>query len=61
MGGLHAGAIAAARKLTDDQAVVSVTAIGVLGKPSDLTPELREREIAPRSRKPLAELLLTSD
>ncbi|TFD58152.1 nitroreductase [Cryobacterium suzukii] len=61
MGGFDAAAIAAAFNLTDDQAVVSVTAIGVLGKPSDLTPELREREIAPRTRKPLAELLLAND
>ena len=61
MGGFDAAAIAEAFNLNDDQAVVTVTALGVLGQPEDLTPELQEREIAPRIRKPLAELLLAND
>ncbi|SEO15388.1 nitroreductase family protein [Cryobacterium luteum] len=61
MGGFDGAAIAAAFNLTDDQAVVTVTALGVLGNAEDLTPELREREIAPRTRLPLAELLLEND
>ncbi|MBG6212708.1 MAG: nitroreductase family protein [Cryobacterium sp.] len=61
MGGFDGPAIAAAFNLTEDQAVVTVTALGVLGKLDDLTPELREREVAPRTRKPLTELLLVND
>lgn len=61
MGGFDGAAIAEAFTLTDDQAVVTVTALGVLGDPDALTPELREREVAPRSRKPLTELLLAND
>ena len=61
MGGFDGAAIATAFDLNDDQAVVTVTALGVIGKAADLTPELREREIAPRTRKPLAELLLAND
>lgn len=61
LGGFDGAAIAAAFGLADDQTVVTVTALGVLGELDDLTPELREREIAPRVRKPLAELLLVND
>jgi nitroreductase len=61
MGGFDGTAIAEAFNLTEDQAVVTVTALGVLGKPDDLTPELREREIAPRTRLPLQDLLLTNE
>ncbi|MFO7689911.1 MAG: nitroreductase family protein [Cryobacterium sp.] len=61
LGGFDGAAIAAAFGLDADQSVVSVTALGVLGDLDDLTPELREREIAPRVRKPLTELLLAND
>jgi nitroreductase len=61
MGGFDGAAITEAFNLTEDQAVVTVTALGVLGDPDALSPELREREIAPRSRKPLSELLLSND
>ncbi|WP_370327604.1 nitroreductase family protein [Cryobacterium sp. TMT1-62] len=37
------------------------TALGVLGDVSLLSPELLERESAPRTRKPLVELLLVND
>ncbi|TFD47849.1 nitroreductase [Cryobacterium frigoriphilum] len=61
LGGFDGAAIAAAFGLAADQTVVTVTALGVLGELDDLTPELREREIAPRVRKPLDELLLVND
>lgn len=61
MGGFDGDALAAAFNLTDDQAVVTVTTLGVLGNADDLTPELREREVAPRTRKSLTELLLVND
>jgi hypothetical protein len=61
MGGFDGAAIAAAFGLAADQSVVSITALGVLGKLDDLTPELRAREIAPRVRKPLEDLLLVND
>ncbi|WP_105036249.1 nitroreductase family protein [Cryobacterium aureum] len=61
MGGFDGAAIAAAFDLTPEQDVVTVTALGVLGDASSLTPELREREVAPRSRLPLADLLLAND
>lgn len=61
LGGFDGAAIAAAFGLAADQSVVSITVLGVLGRLDDLTPELREREIAPRVRKPLTELLLVND
>ena len=61
MGGFDGAAIAAAFGLTPEQDVVTVTALGVLGDAAALTPELHEREIAPRTRLPLSELLLTND
>lgn len=61
LGGFDAAAIAAAFNLTADQAVVSVTVLGVLGDADALSPELYARESAPRTRKPLTELLLVND
>ena len=61
MGGFDGAAIAAAFNLTAEQDVVTVTALGVLGDAASLTPELREREVAPRTRLPLADLLLAND
>lgn len=61
LGGFDGAALSQAFGLTDNQAIVSITALGVLGDPSVLSPELLEREIAPRTRKPLAELLLVND
>ncbi|MDJ0377340.1 nitroreductase family protein [Cryobacterium sp. PH31-L1] len=61
MGGFDGAAIAAAFNLTPEQDVVTVTALGVLGDAATLAPELHEREIAPRTRKPLTELLLADD
>jgi nitroreductase len=54
----------AARKafgLTDHQALGAVIAIGYQDDPSNITNEqIREREIAPRTRKPLSEIALTA-
>ena len=61
MGGFDGAAIAAAFDLTPEQDVVTVTALGVLGNADDLTAELREREVAPRTRLSLSELLLSND
>jgi nitroreductase len=61
MGGYDAAALVAAFGLNDNQAIVSITAIGVLGDVDTLSAELLERESAPRTRKPLAELLLVND
>jgi nitroreductase len=61
MGGFDGAAIAATFDLTPEQDVVTVTALGVLGNADDLTAELREREVAPRTRLPLSELLLSND
>ncbi|RNE67255.1 nitroreductase family protein [Cryobacterium tepidiphilum] len=58
MGGFDPAALGAAFDLSDDQAVVTVTALGMLGDPELLPEELRKRESAPRTRKPLSELLL---
>ena len=61
LGGFDAPALAEAFGLSEHQAVVSVTVLGVLGDADALSPELLERERAPRIRKPLTELLLVND
>lgn len=61
MGGYDSAAIAAAFGLADTQAIVSITAVGVLAAVDTLSPELLERESAPRTRKPLIDLLLIND
>ena len=61
MGGYDSAAIYAAFGLADTQAIVSITAVGVLAAVDTLSPELLERESAPRTRKPLADLLLIND
>lgn len=58
MGGVDPARLAEAFGLRDDQAVVSVTALGKLADADTLPAELLERESAPRTRKPLDELLL---
>ena len=57
MGGFDAAALHAAFDLSDDLEVVSITTIGVLGDIDALPDVLREREVAPRQRKPLEELV----
>lgn len=61
MGGIENEQLSAAFGLTDDQAVVTVTALGVLADVSTLSPKFLERESLPRTRKPLTELLLAND
>ncbi|MDH6235327.1 nitroreductase family protein [Cryobacterium sp. CG_9.6] len=61
LGGFEGQALAEAFNLAANQVIVTITTLGVLGDASTLTPELLEREIAPRTRKPLTELLLVND
>jgi len=58
MGGFDPARLAGAFGLRDDQAIVTITALGRLGDADSLPAELLERELAPRTRKPLAELIL---
>lgn len=61
MGGFDRDAIGAAFGFGDDLAAVTVMAVGALGD-IDAAPEaLRERELAPRTRRPIAESLLLDD
>ncbi|MBM7832611.1 nitroreductase [Agromyces cerinus] len=61
MGGFDAAALHAAFDLADNLEVVSITTIGVLGDVDALPEGLRERESAPRLRKPLSELVLVGE
>ena len=61
MGGFDGARIAQAFGLGEHLEVVSITAIGVLGDVNDLPEALRERESAPRLRKPLSELVLVGE
>lgn len=58
MGGFEADGIRDAFGLGEELEPVSVAAIGVLGSPDALPDPLREREVAPRTRLPLDDLLL---
>lgn len=58
MGGFDRAALAEAFSFGDDLAAVTVMAVGALGD-IDAAPEaLRERELAPRTRRPIAESLI---
>lgn len=57
MGGFDAAALQEAFALPDTQEVVSITTLGALGDVDQLNEVLREREIAPRHRKELAEFV----
>jgi nitroreductase len=61
MGGFDASALRAAFDIDDRFEAVSVAAIGVLAAPEALPELLREREVAPRERKPLSELVLINE
>lgn len=61
MGGFDARRLHAAFGLAGNLEVVSITAIGVLGDVDALPDPLREREAAPRLRKPLEELVLAGE
>jgi nitroreductase len=60
MGGFDAAKLHDAFGLDASLEVVSITAIGVLGDVDTLPDPLREREVAPRLRKPLEELVLVA-
>ncbi|WP_166996848.1 nitroreductase family protein [Paramicrobacterium fandaimingii] len=61
MGGFDPEGMHAAFTLADHQRVVSVTALGILATPDALPDEkLRAREIAPRERKSLDEIVLVN-
>ena len=61
MGGFDAARIHDVFGLDASLEVVSITAIGVLGDVDTLPDPLREREVAPRLRKPLEELELVGE
>ena len=60
MGGFDAARLASEFGLRDGLEVVSITAVGKVGDASALPEPLREREVAPRSRKPLDELVIAA-
>lgn len=60
MGGFDAARLAEAFGLRDGLEVVSITAVGKVGDASALPEPLREREVAPRSRKPLDQLVIAA-
>ncbi|MET4637461.1 nitroreductase family protein [Mycetocola sp. 2940] len=61
MGGIEIDGLRAAFALDPALEPMSVTALGVLGAPEALASDvLREREVAPRRRRPLDELVLVS-
>ncbi|MCM3657474.1 nitroreductase family protein [Agromyces mediolanus] len=61
MGGFDAQAIHDAFGLDERHEVVSITTIGALGDVDRLSDVLREREIAPRQRKPLADFVTVGE
>ena len=61
MAGFDHAAAVSAFNLADDYAIGAVIAIGYQDEPDALAHEkMREREIAPRQRKPLSEIALTA-
>jgi nitroreductase len=60
MAGFDAERARASFAIPEDYEIGCVTAIGYLGDPGTLPDTLREREEAPRSRKPLEELVFSS-
>ncbi|GAB3559268.1 nitroreductase family protein [Spelaeicoccus albus] len=61
MGGFDAEAIRTAFDLPDRFCAVSVTAVGTIGDPAALPEPYRERESAPRTRRPLSDVVSTGD
>jgi len=60
MGGIEIAALHEALGLDERFEIVSVTALGVLGDGASLPDVLREREVAPRTRLSLDEIVLKS-
>lgn len=61
MGGFDRDAIAQAFGLQERQVPVSVTALGTVGSPEQLPEPLQEREVAPRQRLELDDLIIVND
>ena len=61
MGGFDGAALRATLELSSSMSPVVVVAIGVRDEPHRLPDHLRIRETAPRSRRPLHEVVLTVD
>jgi nitroreductase len=61
MGGFIADDLRAAFQIDERFEPVSVAAIGVLGDAEALPEQLRERELAPRTRIPLDELIIVNE
>lgn len=60
MGGFNVDELREAFALEDRFTPVSVMTIGKLGAPEQLPDELKDRELAPRTRTPLGELLIVN-
>ena len=61
MGGFDRAAIARDFELSERFRAVSVTALGLLGEADQLPDALRERELAPRERKELDDIVIVND
>lgn len=61
MGGFEAAGLREAFAIDERFEPVSVATVGVLAAPDALPEALREREVAPRQRKPLSELVLVNE
>lgn len=61
MGGFDAEGLRTAFSIDERFEPVSVAAVGTLASPDALPDPLREREVAPRTRLPLSELVLVSE
>lgn len=61
MGGFDAAGLQAAFSIDERFEAVSVAAVGTLASPDALPEALREREVAPRTRLPLSELVLLNE
>lgn len=60
MSGFDAAAVTARIGLEERFTPITVLAVGELGDPATLSDQLREREVAPRIRRPLAETVIAS-
>lgn len=61
MGGFHRDQISESFGLDARLQPLAVMAVGHLGDPAGASEQIREREATPRTRRPLAETLLTDD
>lgn len=61
MGGFDRAAVSAAFELEERFVPISITALGAIGSADDLPEALRERELAPRSRMELDDIVIVND